>query len=165
MNPSPKQNDLLEDVLAESVPADFRAGLLSETLVLVRRRRQWRQARRIMAVAALLLFISVSVWRGWASRRPIETFPVNGYELVSTQALSSDAIVSTQPLRLEETIGTVASVEVVRTVPGMNRTQLVSDEELLALAAHRLPALVRTGAHTQTLIFLAPDRADAVKMN
>src|SRR6218665_3298883 len=102
MNLSPKQNDLLEDVLDESVPTDFRAGLLSETLVLVRRRRQWRHARRTAAVVALLLFISVSVWRGWVSRHPIETFPVNGYELVSTQALSSDAIVRTQPLRSDE---------------------------------------------------------------
>lgn len=165
MNRPPSHQDLLDDVLDESVPAEFRATLLSETLLLVRRRRQWRKARRATTVFALLLLFGVGAWRGWVLHRPVETLPVSGYELVSTQALSSDAIVTTRPLSFEETIGTVASVEVVRTVPGMNRPRFVTDEELLALAAHRLPALVRTGEHTQKLIFLAPERSAPGKMN
>lgn len=165
MNPSSDSNDLLDDVLAESVPSDFSTALLDETLRLARRRRRWRAARPAAAVVVLLVVLGTSVWRGSISRGIISRPPAIGYEMVRTQMLPVDAIVSTLPFHPEWTVATAASVDIVRTVPAMNSLRFLSDDELLALAAPRLPALVRTGTHSQELIFLVPGEPKPGRIN
>ena len=46
MNRPTDNERLLDDMLSEAVPADFREALLGETLRLACRRRRWRQTRR-----------------------------------------------------------------------------------------------------------------------
>ena len=77
MNDDRKQQQLLNEVLAESFPPEFRSTLLDESLRLARRRRQWRRARHWAGAAGLLLlagWLTGYYWRGtpaarsWAGR-------------------------------------------------------------------------------------------------
>jgi hypothetical protein len=165
MNGPPEGDDLLDAVLAESAPVDFRATLLGETLHLVRQRRQWRRARRTVAVLAMLSLLGAGVWRSWPAHQPSRRPPATGYEIVRTQPLPVGSIVSSRPFGLERMVATFASVGVVRTRPAREHLHVIDDVELLALAAPRLPALVRTGPHTQELIFLKPAEPESGTLN
>lgn len=85
--------------------------------------------------------------------------------MVRTRMLPVDAVVSTRPFNAEWTVATTASVDMVRTVPALNSLRFLSDDELLALAAPRLPALMRTGTHTQELILLVPGELKTGELN
>lgn len=165
MNLPPDHDHLLDAVLAESAPADFHTALLGETLRLARRRRRGRLARRTTAGLALLAVLGAGIWRASISRSPAARETAMGCEMVGTQALPIDAIVSTRPFGLERTVTTFASIDVVQTMPALDNLRFVSDDELLALAAPRLPVLVRTGRHTQKLIFLVPGERQAGQVN
>ena len=156
MNPPPYRARLLDDVLAETAPADFRTALLGETLRLARGRRRWRQARRTSAVLAVALLLGVAVWRNLPSRGSGAGPAVAACEIVHTQPLPADAIIRTRPLGVDQWVGSIASVGVVRTTAADGMLHLLSDEELLALAAPEPAALVRVGPHAQELIFVKP---------
>ena len=159
MNRLPEHDDLLDDVLAESAPADFRDALIIGTLRHVRHRRWTRRAGRA-ALAAAACAIGLLVWRT-VPRNATTVSTATGCTVVRTQPFPAGAIVSTRPFGPERVVATFASVGVVRTRLDAGNLRVINDDELLALAAPRLPALVRTGPHTQELIFLALTEPDA----
>jgi len=153
MNHSPDHRHLLADVLADTSPAGFREALLEETLRLARRRRQWRQARRGAAAMAALALAAGGVW--WKLSGPANAKPATGCPLVHTQPLSPAQIVTSQPLAANQRIASVACANVVLTVSGGFRE--IGDDELLALAAPQVAALVRRGPHEAELIVVQPN--------
>lgn len=164
MNRTPERDDLLADLLTESAPADFRVALLADTLRHVRRRRLKRRASRAALATAMACAIGSLVWRN-APREATSEPILASHVVVHTLPFPPTAIVTTRPLGAERIVATFTSVGEVRTRPGAGSLRLLNDDELLALAAPRIPALVRTGPETQELIFLAPAEPDAPRVN
>lgn len=156
MKPDPR-DDLLADVLAETEPPDFRAALLGETLRLARRRRRVRQARRIVAAAALITLGSVLFWPRATSLQTTEIArqppsPAGPYTLIATQPLAEAALVRTRPLPSSRIVTSVATVTTVTTQRDAPLVHAIGDSELLALAPQPA-ALIRVGPGAQELIF------------
>ena len=150
---------LLDDVLSEAVPADFRKALLGETLRLARRHRRWRQTYRAAALLVALGLLAVLVWQNFPPP-PLAPIPVvkakfKGYELVRTRPLSAGAIIVTRPLSAVQLVASGATSKMVQTSSG--HFQVINDDELLALIASRPAGLVRVGPHSERLIFANPD--------
>ena len=157
MNDRSDHKKLLDDVLAESSPPDFRAALLGETLRLARSRRRRRQARRSAGVLAALLF---AVWFAWQNRpmqrtvavRPAApTWAAKSYTLVETQPFSAKAILTTKDFVGAKLIASTTRVEAITTRGGGFR--FINDAQLLALAGPRPAMLIRTGPNAEELVF------------
>ena len=91
----PRHNErLLADVLGEGVAADFRDGLLNETLRLARRRRRFRQVRGAASALAVLAAFGLLVWHEFPSSPRRMALPAKPYALVRTQPLPPAAWVA-----------------------------------------------------------------------
>ena len=75
--------------------------------------------------------------------------------LVRTQPLPASAIVSTRNFSATGFAETVPKVVEVATVSGGFR--LINDDELLALLADKPAVLIRTGPHSEELVFANPE--------
>ena len=153
MNPAPDNERLLDDVLADATPAGFREALLGETLRLARRRRHWRQTQRAVTVLAVLVLATIAGWRAWVPG-PSKPELSASYQLVRSRPLRAEQILTTQPLAAGRVVATVATMDVIYTASGSFRE--IDDDELLALAAPRVAALVRRGPHEAELVFVQP---------
>jgi hypothetical protein len=160
MNNRVDKGSLLTEVLAEASPADFRATMLAKTLRLARRRRHFRQARAtagVLVVMSLLavLVVQQSTRQQVVSMPPVEKFVKQNYELVSTKPMQVSAVVSTRTFSEAQFAAPVATVVEVATMDGGFR--LINDNELLALLANRPAILIRTGPHSEQLVFANPE--------
>ncbi|MEO6568119.1 MAG: hypothetical protein ABIO94_05095 [Opitutaceae bacterium] len=161
MNQHPEEENLLDDVLAEAAPADFRAALLADTLRLASHRRRSRQIRRgVGAATALALGIFLS-WRGLSP----PSASIELYESVRTHPLAESALVRTHSFDGEVHTGSQPTVATIRTAAEREGFRFVDDDELLALAWPRPAALVRIGPEMQTLIFLPQAELEGGPLN
>src|SRR5439155_24011505 len=134
---------LLNDVLAEDGADGFREALFNQTIFLARRRRRFRRIRRTASVLAIIGGLAVLIWRSLPL--PVDkpgTRPA-GYEIVQSRPLPPTALVTTQPLSIEEVVVTVANASFVTTTADRGEFREISDDDLLALAGPRPAALVR----------------------
>ena len=168
MNNHADQESLLAEVLAEASPADFRAAMLAETLRLARRRRQFRQIRQaagVLAVAGLLAIFAAQQF----STPPTTSTPLakkivqQSYQVVRTQALPASAIISTMKFASAGLTASVPKVIEVTTISGGFR--LINDDELLALLADKPAVLIRTGPHSEELIFANAEDQKAFQLH
>jgi hypothetical protein len=160
MNNRTDQESLLAEVLAEASPTDFRAAMLAETLRLARRRRQFRQIRRVVGALAVMGLLAVLVAQQFSKPPVVSTqlakkIEKQSYELVRTQPLAANARVSTRSFSAAGFTSTAPSVIEVATVSGGFR--LINDNELLALLADKPAVLIRTGPHSEELVFANPE--------
>jgi len=153
MNPASDNERLLHDVLADATPVGFREALLGETLRLARRRRHWRQMQRAVTVLAVLVLATIAGWRAWVPG-PSKPELSASYQLVRSRPLRAEQILTTQPLAAGRVVATVTTADVIFTASGGFRE--IGDDELLALAAPRVAALVRRGPHEAELVFVQP---------
>ncbi len=160
MNHEADNGPLLNDVLAEAVPPDFRGAMLEQTLGLVRRRRRRRQIRSGAGILVVLGLLGFLVWQ--KNLPPRTSVPVTvakmverNYTLVQTQPLHAGELVTTQPFAPGQFIASVATVEIVQT--GGADYRVINDNQLLALLTSHPALLVRTGLHSQRLIFANPE--------
>ena len=100
MNDRSDNQELLDDVLAEASPPEFRSALLGETLRQARQRRRWRQARRAGGALLALLLVVAMVRREFSAKQnpavslaPTAASP-NSYVLIETQPLPAGALVT-----------------------------------------------------------------------
>ncbi len=150
------QKQLLDDVLAESSPADFRAALLGEVLRRARRRRRWRQSRSAAGVLVALFFAFWLVWHDEVEKLPVssplrETSVTKDYQLVDTQPFPARAVVSTANFASAKTISPAATIPEVTT--SNTGFRYLNDAELLELAGPGAAILIRTGPHSEELVF------------
>jgi hypothetical protein len=159
MNKRTDNDELLEDVLAGDVGAGFRAASLENLLRLARRRRRTRIVQRVGVVAALLLLSAFGTIR-YLTTKPAQlqltqTQTITpGLNWIVSQPLAPTQIVTSFSLTPEQTVTSLERPNLVHTIPGNFRE--VGDEELLALAAPQIAALVRWGPHEAELVFVAP---------
>ena len=159
MNRRTENERLLDAVLADESDAGFDAALLNETLRHVRRRKQRRQARRIGALA-LVLGIAIGIcYRSTPriAREEIVNSPVASYQLVVSRPLLPGQILTTSPGAIQPVWVSAVTMELVHTTAGGYHE--VGDDELIALAAPQIVALVRRGPHEAELVFLPPPTA------
>lgn len=160
MNRPTDNQDLLAEVLAEATPADFRAAMLAETLRLARRRRRLRQTRATAGVLVVMSLLAVVVVQQSprplvVSMPPVERAVKQNYELVRTQPLPASAQISSRTFSGNQlTVSTGAVVEITTTTGGF---RLINDDQLLALLADKPAVLIRTGPHSEELVFANPD--------
>jgi hypothetical protein len=83
------------------------------------------------------------------------------YTLISTHPLSAGSIITIRPLA--SVMISTATVEMVETSPGQFR--LINDQQLLELVAAHPAVLVRTGPHSEQLVFANPDDAKGFPLN
>ena len=160
MNNRIDQDNLLAEVLAEASPADFRAAMLTETLRLARRRGHLRRARRglgiLMAMSLLAIFVAQKFSKSpVVSPARIAKMLNPAYNLVRTQPLPVAAFVRTRSYPATEFVTTIPTVIEIATVSG--RFHSLNDNELLAMVADRPAVLIRTGPHSEELVFASPD--------
>ncbi len=165
MNKRTDNEKLLEDVLAGEAEGGFREASLESVLGLARRRRRIRAVRRVGVVAATLLVAAIAGTRYFPSKPTKPEVaqihpPAASFNLVTTQPLSAAEIVSSRPLSPAQIVASLQMPGIVSTVSGNYRE--VGDEELLALAAPRIVALVRRGPREVELVFVsaAVERTD-----
>ncbi len=159
MNHETDNGLLLNDVLAEAAPSDFRGAMLNQQLSLARRRRRSRQTRRVAGIFAVLGLLGILVWQKNVPQQA--SAPVTAakriersYTLIRTQPLLASEIVTTQPLAAGRAIVSVATVKIVQS--GSADYRVINDNELLALLASHPAALVRVGPHSEELVFVNP---------
>lgn len=184
--------ELLDDVLAEAAPPDFREALLGKSVRLVRRRRRMRQTRNaVAALAVVALFVylvwpnkplSVAVVRPVAPpvaqplpapvqnqapapkpAAPVVPTPRPNYILVDTQPLSAGSLIATRPFASTPMIESVATIAIIQTTTG--NYQIIGDDQLLALIAAHPAMLIHVGPGTEKLIFANPDDAKGFPAN
>jgi len=168
MNGRTDNQNLLAGVLAEASPPDFREAMLAETLRLVQRRRQFRQARRAVGVLTAASLLAVLVMQQF-SKSPVVSPPLakqimrQSYELVRTQPLPVSVLVSTRnfPATGFAAPGPIV-IEVATTGSGF---RLINDDELLALLADKPAVLIRTGPHSEELVFANPEYHKGFPLN
>ena len=157
-----RQNErLLTDVLGEGTSADFREGLLHETLHLAKRRRRFRQARRGASTLAVLLGLGLLVWHHSPSSLGPASLPTKPYTLVRTQPLPLAACVVTRPLSPENLLVSARLENIIVTARASVPIRELNDDELLALAP-KPAALVRRGPHSAELVFVSAVDRDAL---
>jgi len=155
-----KRNDseqLLDDVLGDAAPADFRATLLDATLRQVRRRKRTRRWHQGLAVAACLTLVSFACWKMfWPASRTIEP-RAPALIVVHSRPLDRSMIVETNPRTVNTVVSSSSTFALVETGTAKGLFQEIDDEGLLALLAGKPVALVRRGPHQVELIFLNPE--------
>jgi len=156
MTHRPEQQHLLNDVIAESSLADFRAALLAETLRLARRRRHWRYARQ---GGGLLSVLFLGAWLAWHGSS-IKTSPAGtpqaiplatSYHLIETQPWPVNVTVTTTEFAGVKVISSEPTIPMVATASGGFR--FINDAQLLTLLEPRAALLVRTGPNSEEIVF------------
>ena len=170
MNNGNDRQNLLDEVLSEAAPADFREVMLGRTLRIARRRRQFRQLRRSVALLAILGLCGALFGE---KIRPLEMVPSaptsairaagKNYKLVETRPLPVGDIVSTKSLAAADFVATAARIGVVQTTGGNYR--VINDEQLLALVGKKPAILIRTGPHSEELVFVNPEDQKGIPAN
>ena len=162
------KENLLSDVLAETSPADFREALLGETLRLARRRRHFRQTRQAIGVLAVFSLLAIFVKQNWPEQsvvsRPLaKKAAQTNYKLVRTQQLPENAVITTRQFSEMQFAASIAPVVQVATASGGFRQ--INDDELLALVSGKPAVLIRTGPHSEELVFANPDDQKGFQAN
>ena len=161
----PRQNErLLTDVLGEGISADFREGLLHETLRLARHRRQVRQLRRAASALAVLVGLGLLIWHRLPSNLRPTGFPAKPYAIVRTQPLPPTAWVATRPFSPANLVASTKTGDIIVTAQASVPVREINDDELLALAP-RPAALVRRGPHSAELVFVNPEDRNELLRN
>ena len=152
MNDPGHNEHFLSDVLSEGIPADFREGLLNQTLRLARRRRRFRQVRRSASALAVLGGLGLLVWQRLPSTLRPTGLPAKPYALIRTQPLPPAAWVATKPLSTANVVASATTGNIIVTAKAGVPVREINDDELLALVPEPA-ALVRFGPHSAELVF------------
>jgi hypothetical protein len=153
-----RQTDqLLDDVLGDAAPEEFRAGLLNQTLRQVRRRRRVRRWNRSLAAATGLILVSLTCWKMlWPGSRVIEQ-RVPALVVIHSRPLDSSMVVETKPGTVSVVVSSASTFALVETGRSRSQFREIDDEGLLSLLNGKPVALVRHGPNRAELIFLNPE--------
>ena len=136
-----KDKQLLSVMFSDA--ADFREQLLNETLGRVRRKRRMRQCGQALLALAI---VAVAAWWSMPRRAAFEVpMPTSiGVQIVQTQSLSAEHVVTTKP----------DSVSVI--ISDKSTVALLEDERLLDLVPGETKLLVWHAPHEAELVIIGP---------
>ncbi len=162
MNENLDPHSLLDDVLREAAPGDFRQNLLRRTLSEVRSRKHARGRARNLTLMAIALGLGVALWR----LAPPPTRPANLHsatpEVIRSHPLRPGMIVETRPGTAGIIESAAGGVAIVETAPRAEVVREIDDAELLALTGDRPAALVRRSSQQVELVFLNPSDREGI---
>jgi hypothetical protein len=145
---------LLDDLLEEAAPPEFRAALMDKTLRSARRRKRTRRFNATLGATAVAGIFLLSFWK---MREPA-TLPAQMRQpdpmVVNSQPVQPRQIVTTQLGSIEEFVSSAFTE--VRTSGSSGLYQEIDDQQLLALLSDRSAVLVHHGPHQAELIILNP---------
>jgi hypothetical protein len=152
-----ESQELLEDVLGDAAPEDFRSRLLDQTLRQVRRRRRVRRWNRGLAAAAGLILVSLACWKMlWPGSRLVEP-SVPALVVIHSRPLDSSMVVETKPGAVNVVVSSASTFALVETGRSRSQVREIDDEGLLKLMQGKPVLLVRHGPNHAELIFLNPE--------
>jgi hypothetical protein len=160
-------NRLLNAILEDAAPEEFRASLLAETLRLVRQRRRARIVNRGIVWLALAVALPLLLWRTFqglppaplplAPILPAQRMESPSYRLVVSRPLDPNLVVLTESGSVNLVTSSSLSVGVIESPAAGGLYHDLSDDELLLLCAGRPAALVRQSSNHAELVFLNPE--------
>ena len=161
MKRSPDKEQLLAAVLSADPDSEFSANVLADTLRGVRRQRRVRQARRYGSALAVLLaavLASRHFLRSGAKPELARLPQATNFQMVATQPLTAGQITESRRFSPDQQV-TTATVNVIKTISG--GFDEIGDDELIALAAPNVVALVRRGPHEAELVIVSSPPDDS----
>jgi hypothetical protein len=147
---------LLDDLLEEAAPPEFRTALLNETLRQARRRKNIRRLNSVLGAAACAGILAFAFWK---LRGPTAgPNPIRRPDLIIVQSrpLNPAQIVRTKPGTMEMVSSSASTFSLVETRVSERLYAEIDDQQLLALLAGKPVALVHRGPNQAELIFLNP---------
>ena len=151
-----KRQQLLDDVLGEAGPSDFKESLWLHTLDEVRHRRRARQRNRALLACAVAVAIPLLVWRWTLPPAPTERSPLP-YAVIRSLPLPSGMTVESKPDTVSFLASSTSTMTVIATDPSRRLYREINDDQLLTLLAGRPAAIIREGANGASLLFLDPE--------
>jgi hypothetical protein len=118
-----------------------------------------------VVVVAVLVSLSSLVWRSFPPRVITPGVEDGSYAIIRTQPLPATALVTTQPLPGDRLVASITTSSIVETVADSGLFREIGDDELLAMVAPKVAALVRLGPHKAELVVLEPAGQDASPPN
>ena len=152
MNPDPHR--LLDEVLEEAAPSEFRSALLEQTLRHVQRRRVARRTLRGLVAFAFLMALPLAIWRTVVIPRNHNGAGPANTARVSSQPPAAFMLIESKPGAVSIVTTSAKSVVMVETAAAKDSFKEISDEELLALVAGRPAVLVRHSPQQAELLFV-----------
>jgi hypothetical protein len=147
---------LLDDLLEDAVPPEFRAAVLDKTLCSARRRKRARRFNMALSATAVAGIFLLSFWK---MREPA-TLPDQIRQpdpmVVNSQPLQPRQIVTPQLDSVKEFVSSASTFTEVRTSGSSGPYEEINDKQLLALLSDRSAILVHYGPHQAELIILNP---------
>ena len=148
---------LLNDILADAAPPDFRTELLDRTLGSVRRKRRQRQWGQQLLAAALMLVASFLVWRTSAPKhvsQPEQPSAIGDLAMVSSSPLKPSMLVESAPGSVQIVSTYMSSAAMLVETGGSDPSlQLLNDQELLAFMGGKPAIIVRESPrHAELLV-------------
>jgi hypothetical protein len=145
---------LIDDLLEDAIPPEFRAALLDKTLQGARQRKRGRRLNLALGATALAGIFTLAFWE---MRVPTMTPNQIHRPVLSAANLHKSSpvlIVSTKRDAVEKVVASdpASALTMVQTTESA-RPREINDQQLLALLSDRPVALVRQGAHEAELIF------------
>jgi hypothetical protein len=156
MSINPGKHELLDDVLAEAAPPDFRSELLDRVLGEARYQRKRRVRNRILGSTALVAVLIALAARLLPSYRELPA-PKPDPLLVHSQPLNPAVLVATQPQTFLLVHSTESSVAMVQTSPSELLFSFIGDPELFSMLGGRPAVLVCRGPVDCDLVLLNPE--------
>ena len=152
MNPDPHR--LLDEVLEETAPADFRSAVLEQTLRHVRRRRVARRTQRGLVAFALLVGLPLVIWRTVLIPQNHNGAGPAKMAKVSSQPPVAFMLIESKPGAVSIVTSSPGAVVMVETAAAKDSFKEISDDELLALVAGKPAVLVRHSPQQAELLFV-----------
>ena len=116
-------------------------------------------------MVAVLVGLAALVWQYFPPRVVSPAMDQGSYAIIRTQPLPVSSLVITKPLAADLLVASVATANIVETSPDSGLFREIGDDELLAMVAPKVAALVRYGPHTAELIVLESAGQDVSPLN
>ncbi|HEU5125796.1 MAG TPA: hypothetical protein VFW05_17225 [Verrucomicrobiae bacterium] len=147
---------LLDDLLDETAPSNFRATVLAETLRHARRRKQARRLNAILAAIAVVGLLTFSMWNPPQNKTAVRPDSTSRLKIVESRPLNPGQVVITKAGSVRTVDSLDTTVAIVETDPSRRNFDEINDQQLLALAAGRPIAFLHPGSDREELILLNP---------
>jgi hypothetical protein len=145
---------LLDDLLEDAAPPEFRAALLDKTLCSARRRKRARRLNMAMSAASLAGICLLSFWKMREAATLPDQIRQRDPMVLNSRPLQPRQIVTTQLGSVEKFVSSTFTE--FRTLGSSGLYQEIDDQQLLALLSDRSAVLVHHGPHQAELIILNP---------
>ena len=156
------KEELLSDVLGETVSDSFRANSLDQMLAVVQRRRANRKrVQGLVAGACILLIITFGL--RFHPKQSVALVQRADPMLVHSAPLSPGTLIDTQAGVVTFVNSSGPSFALVEAIPSEDLFERIGEDRLMALLASRPAALIHRGTSSE-LVFLDPADANGYQV-